>query len=70
MLQELKTYPILAGTRGQQGVPLESLQVNILALSALIQDCPQITELDINPLVYNQEQGLVCLDARIRIQNL
>jgi acyl-CoA synthetase (NDP forming) len=68
MLQELKAWPILAGTRGQEGIPLKELEKRILALSLLAADCPQISELDINPLVYNQEKGFVCLDARIRIQ--
>jgi acetyltransferase len=68
MLQELKAWPVLAGTRGQEGIPLKELEARILALSLLVADCPQISELDINPLVYNAQKGFVCLDARIRLE--
>ncbi len=68
MLEELKAYPVLTGTRGQEGLPLRVLEQQILALGELIADCPKILELDINPLVYSEEKGFLCLDARIKIE--
>jgi hypothetical protein len=38
----------------------------LLRVSAMVEDIPQISELDCNPLVVN-ESGAVILDARVRI---
>jgi acetyltransferase len=46
LLRELKSYPLLAGVRGQEGVDLALLSQHILALSKLAIDVPAITELE------------------------
>lgn len=71
LLRELKSYPLLAGVRGQEGVDLTLLSQHILALSQLTIDIPTITELDINPLIATKKdtgKGFLCLDARIKLR--
>lgn len=64
MLKRLKSYPIIQGTRGKEGVNEELIIDVILKLSALLQVAPEISEMDINPLLGNLKQ-LVAVDARI-----
>ncbi len=69
MLKELKTYPLLQGARGKQGVDLEALKNFLGRLSALVTDFPEIEELDINPLLaFPDADDFHVLDARIRIR--
>ena len=64
MLQEIRGYPLLAGTRGHGGYDIEALVDLLLSVSRLMAERTEIQELDLNPVrVY--EQGLVALDARI-----
>ena len=64
MLQEIRGYPLLAGTRGHGGYDVEALVDLLLSVSRLMAERTEIQELDLNPVrVY--EQGLVALDARI-----
>lgn len=66
MLQRLKSYPIIKGTRGKEGVN-ENLIIQTLAkISALVAAAPEISEMDLNPLLGNSKQ-LVAVDARICI---
>lgn len=66
MIRHLKSYPLIRGIRGKEGVN-EYLLVNALvALSALLHAVPEISELDINPLLGTQ-QALIAVDARICI---
>ena len=64
MLQSLKSWPLLAGYRGRPGVNLELLVEILMHFSYLVVDCPQIAELDVNPLLVTEE-GLIALDARV-----
>jgi acetyltransferase len=66
MLRELALYPLLAGARGRPERDLPALAACILALARIAQECPQIEELDINPLfVYDRGSGCAVADARI-----
>lgn len=67
MIRRLKSYKILEGVRGQQGVNPEKLAEVIVRLSALLEAAPEIAEMDLNPLLGKGEQ-VVAVDARIRIQ--
>lgn len=68
MLTELKSAPILSGTRGQKGIDKEALIDYLGRLSALVIDFPEIAEIDINPLLAFPAGRKFCvLDARIRI---
>ncbi len=66
MIEEIRTYSLLKGTRGEKGVDIDSIVDALLRLNQLVLDFPEIHELDINPLVVRQE-GAVALDARIII---
>lgn len=64
MLQEVRTYPILKGTRGEEAVDIEAIVEGLLRLNQLVMDFPEIQELDINPFMVRKE-GAIALDARI-----
>lgn len=65
-IEAIKSYPILRGVRGQAAADLNSILDTLLRTSQLVQDFPEIVEMDINPLmVYDQGQGAIVLDARI-----
>ena len=66
MIESLKTYPLLNGFRGAPVCDVAALREGLLRVSALVEDIPQIAELDCNPFVVH-EQGAVILDARVRI---
>jgi acetyltransferase len=64
MLESLKSWPLLRGYRGKPGANIERLIEIIMRFSYLVADCPEIKELDINPLLVTPE-GAVALDARL-----
>jgi acyl-CoA synthetase (NDP forming) len=66
MIRSLKTYPLLTGFRGAPVCDVAALENALLRVSAMVEDIPQISELDCNPLVVH-ESGAVILDARVRI---
>jgi len=67
MIQGLKSYKIIQGVRGQEGVNEGAFADAIVRLSALCEAAPEIAEMDINPLLGNAN-GVVAVDARIRIE--
>jgi acetate---CoA ligase (ADP-forming) len=67
MIRTLKSYKIIQGVRGQKPIHEKAFAEAIWRLSALLEAAPEITELDLNPLLGN-ENGVVAVDARIRIE--
>ena len=67
MIQSLKAYKILKGTRGQKGINEHKYQEIIVRLSTLLRFATEIKELDINPLLAD-DMDIVAVDARIRIE--
>jgi acetyltransferase len=68
MVREIRSFPLLAGARGQQPADLDAIVECILRVSQMVADFPQIVELDINPLfAYDAGQGAMAVDARIVI---
>jgi len=68
MLKELKAYKILEGIRGEPARDIDSLIGVMLAVSKMIAENPEITELDCNPtFVYEKGKGTLVVDARILI---
>jgi acetyltransferase len=67
MIRGLKGYGILKGARGQKGVNEELFADVVIRLSALLGIAPEITELDLNPVLGTPER-VVAVDARICIQ--
>lgn len=68
MIRELKTRPLLAGYRGAAPYDEAALADAILRVGALVEDLPQVAELDLNPiLVHHRGHGATIVDARIRV---
>jgi acyl-CoA synthetase (NDP forming) len=69
MIRELKTYPLLTGFRGSVPADVAALEEGLLRVSAMVEDIPQIAELDCNPFVVHAT-GATILDARIRVSTI
>ncbi len=66
MITEIRAYPLLRGFRGEKPSDLKAIAECILRVSQLAVDFPQIVELDINPLMVNEEaKGAVAIDMRL-----
>jgi len=63
MLQSLRMWPLLAGHRGRPGIDLDALLEVVMRFSYLVADYPEISEIEINPLLAGAD-GCVALDAR------
>ena len=67
MIHSLRGYKIIKGTRGQQGINEQKYAEIIVRLSTLLRFATEIKEIDINPLLAD-ENGVVAIDARILIE--
>jgi len=68
MIQEIRSFPLLRGVRGEAEADIEAIERSLLILSQLALDFPQITEADINPLLVKaRAEGVVAIDARFTI---
>ena len=69
LIGSIKMARLFEGHRGSPPSDIASLQDLLLRLSALVEDCPQISELDFNPVkVLPQGQGYWVVDARIAVR--
>jgi len=66
MLESLKIWPLLQGYRGRRPVNMNRLLEILIRLSYLAADYPEISELDINPLLATEKE-VIALDARVII---
>ena len=66
-LSKLKSYKIIEGTRGQDGINKVLFAEIVARLSLLVEAAPEIAEMDLNPLLGTKE-NVVAVDARIRIE--
>jgi acetyltransferase len=64
MIARTRVARLLAGYRDRAPARLEDVASALVSLSDLVIDFPQITELDINPLIADSA-GVIALDARI-----
>lgn len=67
MVRNLKSYKIIEGVRGQEGINEAQFIDTITRVSALLEAAPEIQEMDLNPLLGSAEK-VVAVDARIRIE--
>jgi acetate---CoA ligase (ADP-forming) len=67
MVNGLKGVRLLRGFRGGPPADEHALQDVLLRVSALLELCPEIVEMDINPLSV-LESGATAVDVRIRVQ--
>ena len=67
MIQKLKSYKMIQGVRGQEGLNEDLYAEVITRVAALCKAAPEIIEMDINPLIGNMIK-LTAVDARVRIE--
>ncbi|MDZ7724590.1 MAG: acetate--CoA ligase family protein [candidate division KSB1 bacterium] len=69
MLKSTKTYQMLEGVRGEEGVDIDALAESLQRLSQLVTEFPQIQELDINPFVIGPPGVTpIAVDARMSVE--
>ncbi len=67
MIHEIRSYKILEGARGMPKADEGALVDILLNTSRMVSECPEIKELDMNPiLVY--EKGAKIVDARVILE--
>jgi acetyl coenzyme A synthetase (ADP forming)-like protein len=66
MLQKTKIFSLLQGVRGESASDIDSIIEVLLRLSQLVNDFPEIVELDINPLL-SFIKGYSAVDIKITI---
>jgi acetyl coenzyme A synthetase (ADP forming)-like protein len=69
MMNEVKGTALLRGYRGSHPADEAALAKIILRVSALLEICPQIQEMDANP-VKVLDNGAIVVDARVRVDRL
>ncbi|MBU1637695.1 acetate--CoA ligase family protein [bacterium] len=68
MVESLRGYPILKGIRGEKPVHLKYLNEQIERLSALAVEFPEISEMDMNPvLFFSKKEQCMVVDARMNV---
>jgi acetyl-CoA synthetase (ADP-forming) len=67
MVNEIKAYKILDGVRGNPPVNKKSIIDVLLKTSTMVGECPEIRELDLNPIMASSD-GVIIVDARIILQ--
>lgn len=68
MVKEIKSYPLLLGVRGEPRKDIEEIVNTIYRVGYILQNCPKITDIEINPLmVYEQGKGVKAVDIRVML---
>jgi acyl-CoA synthetase (NDP forming)/GNAT superfamily N-acetyltransferase len=67
-VRSLRLWPLLDGFRGAPAVDVGALVDLVSAVGRIAQELPQVTELDLNPVLVSAA-GAVCVDAKIRVSN-
>jgi acyl-CoA synthetase (NDP forming) len=67
MIKDIKGYPLLQGYRGKEATNISSLVEMILKISNLMEENPQIKELELNP-IFAYGDGAVAVDARMILE--
>ena len=66
MVRSVKAYQLLEGWRGAKPSDIKALEELLLRVSAMVEDFPQIVEMDLNPLKA-LEHGYAVVDSRIML---
>jgi acetyltransferase len=68
MIRQIRGYQLLEGVRGEPAVDLERLAEILERFSQLVEDLPQLAEMDINPLmVFPAAEDFRAVDIRVRL---
>jgi acetyl coenzyme A synthetase (ADP forming)-like protein len=69
MVRQIRAFEVLDGFRGNPPADIGSIVDTLLRLSTMVCNHPQISELDINPLiVHAQGQGCSVADSRVMLR--
>jgi acetyl coenzyme A synthetase (ADP forming)-like protein len=69
MISEVKSARLLEGYRGGEPGDIAALRETLLRISALVDDLPEIVEMDLNPVkVLPPGEGLSVVDLRMRVR--
>jgi acetyl coenzyme A synthetase (ADP forming)-like protein len=66
MVSSLRTYRLLQGYRGSPAADLAAVEDVLLRVGAMVENHPEIAELDLNPLIAGPDGALV-VDWRMRL---
>jgi acyl-CoA synthetase (NDP forming)/GNAT superfamily N-acetyltransferase len=66
MLRSLRSYRLLTGYRQSPPLDVAAFAELLHRVSAMVEDIPEITELDLNP-VFVRQHGAVVADIRVRL---
>jgi succinyl-CoA synthetase beta subunit len=70
MIEETRAYTLLLGVRGEEKKDLDKVLEVMQRLSELIIRCPEISDIEVNPLVvYEYGKGAKALDIRVLLTN-
>ena len=68
LIRSIKGYRLLQGYRGHPPADVDAIQELLLRLSRLVEEVPEIVELDLNPIfALAPGEGYSIVDARIRV---
>ena len=71
MVQGINGYRLLQGYRGQPAADIKAIEEVLLRVSCLVEEIPEITELDLNPIfALPGGKGCKIVDARILIRTV
>jgi acyl-CoA synthetase (NDP forming)/GNAT superfamily N-acetyltransferase len=62
----IRSAPLLLGYRGAAAADLDALREMLLRVSRLADDLPEITDLDLNPVIARPD-GVFAVDARVKV---
>ncbi|MFL7795154.1 MAG: acetate--CoA ligase family protein [Anaerolineae bacterium] len=63
MISEVRGFRLLRGVRGDRPADVEAVVEVLLELSRLMVECPEVDEIDVNPVLVFEE-GAMAVDAR------
>ena len=66
LINSIRSAPLLHGHRGVPAADLTALRDVLLRVSRLTDDLPEVTELDLNPVIARPD-GAIAVDARIQV---
>jgi acetyltransferase len=68
MIRQIRGYRLLEGVRGEPAVDVAGLAEILERFSQLVEDLPQLAEMDINPLmVFPKAEEFRAVDCRVRL---
>jgi acetate---CoA ligase (ADP-forming) len=69
MVRQIRSFKVLDGFRGSPPADIDAIVDTLLRLSEMVCNHPEISELDINPLIVHAEgQGCSVADSRVMLR--